>query len=200
MLRRMAHPKHAPLDESRTTLVLADVLEERRRQQALRGRQHLPSHLAGIDALLVRRLLRVCRDRQDAGEVSWPWVLLEEACEAVLAAGAERRDELVQVAAVACQWVEGMDAADAPATGLRLCTHLDANGRPKTCAGPEGGCTRCQMFYRAAEALTAAPIAYSPPWQQVAPTAPAPSGATWRGRAVEPGELPGYDANGREVE
>lgn len=104
------------LDESRTLLVLADVLDERRRQHALRGTQSLPWGVRGADALALRKALALCRRRQDEGADAWPWVIVEEALEAALEPSEEkRRAELVQLAAVAVQAAEGARWYDRPA-------------------------------------------------------------------------------------
>jgi len=103
------------LDESRTLLVLSDVLDERRRQHALRGTQSLPWGVRGADALALRKVLALCRRRQDEGADAWPWVIVEEALEAALEPSAEkRRAELVQLAAVAVQAAEALPVKEWP--------------------------------------------------------------------------------------
>lgn len=97
--------------------VLDDVTHERLRQHAEWGEQDLPRGDVAPTELQV--VLEVARQRNDRGEPSWESVLLEEVVEAI----AERnpralRAELVQVAAVACQWVEAIDRAAGALVGF----------------------------------------------------------------------------------
>ena len=101
-----------PLDEAKTSRVLADVLEERRRQHEKWGEQNLRDLtpdgaeydlIAEVDEM--RRLMSTARP-----DPTWALVLLEEVREVIEEPDpAKLRAELVQVAAVAVQWIEAID-------------------------------------------------------------------------------------------
>lgn len=91
--------------------VLNDVRAERRQQDARFGEQN---HLDGTGDRYARELARVARivnDRNAAdGSITWSGIMEEEFWEALSESDPARlRDELVQVAAVACAWVESID-------------------------------------------------------------------------------------------
>lgn len=98
-----------------TERALADVAAEREHQTAKWGVQSLPDGTGtmawaryGIPSASTAR--RVCDEATRAGEVKWAHVLLEEVSEALHERNPARlRAELVQVAAVAVQWVEHLD-------------------------------------------------------------------------------------------
>lgn len=123
--------------------VLDAIREERRRQHAMRGVQTLPVAVSGADALALRKMLRLCRQRQNEGRDAWPWVLLEEALEACLATSeADRRAELVQTAAVAVQWAEGLAHASEPLLVEDVTRLLDGLPPiPPRASVPAPGCT-----------------------------------------------------------
>lgn len=105
----------AELPMSATERVLRDVAAERARQHAQWGEQEL----ADVDRVAADRIsaARVIRAELDeavmAKLATWAMVLLEEVAEAVEAAQYSStehlRAELVQVAAVAVQWIEALD-------------------------------------------------------------------------------------------
>lgn len=89
--------------------VIADVLQERARQDTQWGEQNHPDGTGGNQAAadLARR---VCQQAADAGQLTWRQVLDEEVQEAFAEADPGRlRTELVQVAAVAVAWIEAID-------------------------------------------------------------------------------------------
>lgn len=108
--------------------VLAAIVAERGRQDAKWGEQNHPDG-TGDDELLLRgrslaapvtmgTLAYVARATTDAaaktGTVTWADILLEEVGEAFAESNpAKLRAELVQVAAVAAQWVEAIDRREA---------------------------------------------------------------------------------------
>lgn len=95
-----------------TESVLEDVAAERARQRARHGKQTLPDGTgsepwdeADRDAARLR-----CDRAALAGSLSWRLVLEEEVAEALAETDPELlRAELVQVAAVAVQWIEALD-------------------------------------------------------------------------------------------
>lgn len=98
--------------------VLAEVAVERARQDAKWGEQnHIDGTGPGLvwaftgPAAHVRETARAETDRLAAeGLVTWQDILLEEVAEAFAEADeAKLRVELIQVAAVATQWVEAID-------------------------------------------------------------------------------------------
>lgn len=133
-----------PLDEAKTHTVLADVLEERRRQHEKWGEQNLPDDSPAVAGLISRSAAwardeisrAIWWDQQPPEErekvwatpaphLAWPLVLFEEFAEALEEAATtgtfdeprsdpnqarvRLRAELVQVAAVAVQWIEALD-------------------------------------------------------------------------------------------
>lgn len=102
--------------------VLADVVAETTRQDAKWGEQNhpdgtgpelvpLPAGLEGLSAHSLSLWAREVTDMNAAeGSVTWRDILLEEVFEAIAEEDPARlRVELVQVAAVATQWVEAID-------------------------------------------------------------------------------------------
>jgi len=99
-------------DEATTTFrVLEDVAAERARQRARFGEQRLADGTGGTFRAAGRRLSqRRCDRATAAGRVTWTHVLEEEVSEVLAETDPERlRAELVQVAAVAVQWIEALD-------------------------------------------------------------------------------------------
>lgn len=103
-----------------TTFVLLEVADERRRQYSKHGDQaHV---LNGTGGAGMRMLAAIARDECQAafavGLGTWRHILEGEVAEA-LAEGDPvlLRAELVQVAAVAVQWVESIDEQSAGRTG-----------------------------------------------------------------------------------
>jgi hypothetical protein len=85
-----------------------DIKKERNRQVKLWGVQTFPHDSRASDIAGFRELLDRCRAQQVEGR--WSDILLEEVLEALLADDpAHRRTELVQVAAVAVQWIAALD-------------------------------------------------------------------------------------------
>lgn len=100
-----------------TAWVLDEVSYERCRQDAKCGQPSLPDGtgpevaLFGIHFEEYSHLFRdLCDYAHDHGRKTWAHVLLEEVFEALAESDPTRiREELIQVAAVAVQWVEDID-------------------------------------------------------------------------------------------
>lgn len=97
--------------------VFADILAECERQEALWGEQNHPStggslpaswrEQYGVDA---EKWKSINAERVHYGELGWDGILLEEVLEALAESDPKRiREELVQVAAVAVNWLECLD-------------------------------------------------------------------------------------------
>lgn len=91
--------------------VLSDVIAERQRQHARWGRQSHPDGTGGLAAVQQREAAqRYCDELSVAGLLTWRAILEEEVAEAIAEVDHDRlREELVQVAAVAVQWIEALD-------------------------------------------------------------------------------------------
>ncbi|MEU4781059.1 hypothetical protein [Micromonospora sp. NPDC023633] len=93
--------------------VLAEVLDERRRQDAKWGEQNHPDGTARngwADRELADVSRRLCQDAAGLGLVTWRHILDEEMREVFAEEDpAKLRAELLQVAAVAVAWVEAID-------------------------------------------------------------------------------------------
>ncbi|WP_187138379.1 hypothetical protein [Cellulomonas timonensis] len=95
------------------TSILAELAVERGRQYAKHGNQaHLPDGTGGSQAQALAGMARSdCQTAAAAGAVTFAHILAEEVAEALAEdTAAELRAELVQVAAVAVQWIEAIDA------------------------------------------------------------------------------------------
>lgn len=98
--------------------VVAEVVSERQAQDAYWGTQNHPDG-TGPDLLLLDGVWSSryvadefrarCQGAAARGAVTWRHILLEEVFEAMAASPDELRGELVQVAAVACAWIESID-------------------------------------------------------------------------------------------
>lgn len=95
--------------------VLMAVREERFAQYQKWGVQELPhgTNALGVEGISRAEVLRRrCQKKADRGLLTWKDVLLEEVAEAMEEWRDEKlREELVQVAAVCCQWIESIDRA-----------------------------------------------------------------------------------------
>lgn len=91
--------------------VLTEVADERGRQHAVYGEQELPDGTGGRNAITMADVIRFDADEQARrGLLTWKLILDEEVHEAFAETDPKRlREELVQVAAVACQWIEALD-------------------------------------------------------------------------------------------
>lgn len=95
-----------------TRKALADVSAERDRQRARHGEQTLPdgTGLEAWDEIERDDARRRCDRATLAGRLSWRLVFEEEVAEVLAETEPELlRAELVQVAAVAVQWIEAID-------------------------------------------------------------------------------------------
>lgn len=90
--------------------VLADVTVEREAQHDTWGIQQLPDGTGPRWATVADDARRECERAAAAGELTWRHVLVEEVAEALAEDDPARlRAELVQVAAVAVQWLQAVD-------------------------------------------------------------------------------------------
>lgn len=91
--------------------VLDEVYLERKRQHERWGEQNHPDGTAGRTTYLAaHRAKKRCTEAFEAGRGTWRHILAEEVAEAFAERDPEKlRNELVQVAAVATQWVEAID-------------------------------------------------------------------------------------------
>lgn len=92
--------------------VLAEVGGERTRQHDRFGEQNLPDGTAScaLNSEAVLRARALCQDRSADGTLAYVDLLREEVAEAVRETDPRLiRAELIQVAAVAVQWVEAID-------------------------------------------------------------------------------------------
>lgn len=92
--------------------VLGEVGDERIRQRERYGQQRHPdgTGLPGDQFACVRAQV-ACDRATDERRLTWRHILEEEVCEAFAETDPELlRAELIQVAAVAVQWIEALDA------------------------------------------------------------------------------------------
>lgn len=94
-----------------TKRVLEEVSEERARQRAKWGEQELPDGTGGRRREEERDGAQIlCDLRAATGSLAWRHILEEEVAEALAETDpAALRAELLQVAAVAVQWIEAID-------------------------------------------------------------------------------------------
>lgn len=95
-----------------TNRTLIAVLQERRRQDARFPNQSLPDGTSDSPEATWQRGFDQAQTDQaaESGELTWRHVLQEEVSEAFAEVDqAKLRVELIQVAAVACRWVEDID-------------------------------------------------------------------------------------------
>lgn len=106
-----------------TASVLAEIQGERTGQDAKWGEQNWPDGTGrSIDQKIAKVKREACDQAVAAGHVTWRHILAEEVAEAFAEADPARlRGELLQVAAVAVNWVEAIDRRfdhpDGPAGG-----------------------------------------------------------------------------------
>ncbi len=88
-----------------------DVLAERRRQTQAHGVQTLPDGTGDPASRITRDVAQMLCDKATAdGRLCWRDILREEVMEAFAESDRDKlREELVQVAAVAVQWIEAID-------------------------------------------------------------------------------------------
>jgi hypothetical protein len=105
-------PAHTGLDR-----VLADITAEREAQHTIWGVQHhMPDDTGPQWTSLAEAARRECEHASETGRLSWRHVLVEEVAEALAEDEPTRlRRELVQVAAVAVQWIQAIDHRNPPA-------------------------------------------------------------------------------------
>lgn len=99
--------------DNATGEVVREVYEERARQERKFPGQVIPDGTGGpVRDVREAEARTRCDQRTEDGKVTWCDVLEEEVAEALAAPAnsAALRKELIQVAAVACRWVEQIDA------------------------------------------------------------------------------------------
>lgn len=103
--------KGIDLNEDALAEVIAEVISERLRQHATHGQQNLPDGTGGTWREVDRKAAReACDFATRENRLTWLHVLEEEVAEALAETDPARlRAELVQVAAVAVQWIEALD-------------------------------------------------------------------------------------------
>lgn len=96
--------------------VLADITAEREAQHAAWGVQHrLPDGTGPQWATQADAARRRCEHAAARAHLAWRHILLEEVAEALAENDPARlRAELIQVAAVAVQWIQAIDQRPAP--------------------------------------------------------------------------------------
>lgn len=106
-LRKRPEPAPPPA----TMAVLGDVLLERKRQDQKFGEQgHRADGTSQIYINGANNARFECDFAEKRGGASWRHIMTEEVCEAFAETDAKAlRAELVQVAAVACAWIEAID-------------------------------------------------------------------------------------------
>jgi hypothetical protein len=96
-------------------IAVDDILAERQRQNAKWGEQNHPDGTSGEWVPHAHHHRLVCQMAAESGAVTWRHILIEEVAEAFAETDPARlREELVQVAAVALQWIEAIDRRQAP--------------------------------------------------------------------------------------
>ena len=89
---------------------LDDVKAERARQDARFGEQNHPNGTGRHFADMAREARESCDEEFGHGNGTWQHILSEEVAEAFAESDPVKlRAELVQVAAVACAWIEAID-------------------------------------------------------------------------------------------
>lgn len=97
-------------------VILAEIAEERARQDTKWGEQNHPDGTSRGAAFLADRARRACQKAAAEGKVTWRHIFDEEWAEAFAEEDpAKLRAELVQVAAVAVAWIEAIDRRTAGA-------------------------------------------------------------------------------------
>lgn len=90
--------------------IAAQVIGERKRQEEIWGKQRHPNGTGAQYGYEAVKAQEACSVAAKAGSVTWKDILHEEVCEAFAEADPVRlRHELVQVAAVAVNWIEALD-------------------------------------------------------------------------------------------
>lgn len=94
--------------------IMADVAEERSRQDLRWGKQHHPNGTSMAFKPLADAARNNCRAADANGTVTWMHILREEVWEAISETDRVKlRNELIQVIAVGVAWVENLDEAAA---------------------------------------------------------------------------------------
>lgn len=116
-----------------TGLTLAEVREERERQDAKWGEQNHPDGTGEHYATLARHHRRLCDEMFAKDRGAWAHILREEVYEALAEDNPVKlRAELIQVAAVAVSWVEAIDRREGGLSYAQACEDALAPSR--------GGC------------------------------------------------------------
>jgi hypothetical protein len=99
-----------PMTLPSTAMVLLEVAWERIRQDKKWGEQNIPDGTGSDTMRLMADLTKkMCQEAEGTPEKNWAKILLEEVFEAAEEVDEEKLEtELIQVAAVAVEWVEGI--------------------------------------------------------------------------------------------
>jgi len=95
--------------------IIDNVVAELVRQDGKWGKQNHPDGTGdALAASFALRAQQACRDAASRGSCTWQLILAEEVAEAFAESDpGALRAELIQVAAVALQWIEAIDRRDA---------------------------------------------------------------------------------------
>lgn len=98
-------------DGVQLTMIVAEIVRERRRQDQSHGFIDLPDGTGGEDAIRRAELAkRACDILAESKSVTWADVFVEEVLEVLAESeGAKLRTELIQVAALCVKWVQWID-------------------------------------------------------------------------------------------
>lgn len=109
--------------------LVSEIVRERLRQEKKFPNQILPNGTSDAFVAKANLAKNICKFAVAISELTWFDVLHEEFWEAMAETDPTKlRDELVQVAAVACRWIEALDAASEDVCGL--CGKPGANKIP----------------------------------------------------------------------
>jgi hypothetical protein len=98
---------------SHAEVIATEVLAERGRQDAKWGEQDHPDGTCIEQSPIAEAAKRMTDEAARLGRVSWSNILVEEVWEALTEVDPQLlRTELIQVAAVAQQWIEAIDRRD----------------------------------------------------------------------------------------
>jgi len=98
------------MDTDTTNAVLAEVLDERRKQHEKWGQQDHPDGTDRDLAGVAESFRRFCDAAAEDGSITFRHILAEETAEAYAETDPDSlRAELIQVAAVAVAWIEAID-------------------------------------------------------------------------------------------
>ncbi len=113
MNQKMEPSRVLSFNPFKTTNVLQEVLNERARQNQKWGEQNWPFALATKYGPIAETAKKNCDNAHKAGKLTWNEILTEEVMEAFAESSSrKKREELIQVAAVAVAMIECIDRRD----------------------------------------------------------------------------------------